>query len=107
MRVTHFPSPPTRFASRYAGAMELLQDTQALILDLTVNHGGGTDTEGFFLSYFLAGGIELGRVHWRGEPTEIIATTNDVPGPRYGDAWPIFVAISQHTFSAGEAVAFI
>lgn len=106
LRVTHFPSPPVpRVAPRYAAAMELLQDTAALVLDLTINHGGGTDSYGFFLSYFLDGEIEFSRMAWRNDPLEIIRSSPDAPGPHYGEARPLFVAISGDTFSAGEAVA--
>lgn len=105
LRVTHFPSPPSRFDQRYAAAMELLQDTSALVLDLTVNHGGGTDTYGLFMSYFLDGDIEFGRMQWRNDPVEIVHTWPEAPGRRYGETRPMFVAISSNTFSAGEAVA--
>ena len=105
LRLTHLPSPPARVAQHYAAVMELLQDTAALVLDLTVNHGGGSDTYGYFLSYFLDGERELSRIQWRNEPIEVISTSNAVLGPRYGESRPLFVAISQHTFSAGEAIA--
>lgn len=105
LRLTHLPSPPDRVAQKYAAAMELLKDTAALVLDLTINHGGGTDTYGYFLSYFLDGERELSRIQWRNEPMEVISTSNAVLGPRYGESRPLFVAISQHTFSAGEAIA--
>ena len=105
LRVTHFPSPPKRFADRYAAAMDLLQDTDALVLDLTINHGGGADTSAFFLSYFLDPGIVVSRSISRNAPSEILSTEAKVPGPRYGTARPMFVAISGNTFSAGEGVS--
>lgn len=106
MRITHFPSPPTpRIAPKYGAAMELLADTAAIIIDLTINHGGGADTSAYLLSYFIDGDVELGRVQMRGEPLEIIRTTPDVMGPRFGATRPVYVLISSQTFSAGEAVA--
>ena len=105
-RLTHFPSPPHWVAHKYAAAMELLSDTSALIIDLSINHGGGEDTCAFFLSYFFDCKTELGRVKFRGRPEEISTTTSTAPGPRYGEGRPIFVAISGQTFSAGEAVAW-
>lgn len=106
LRVTHFPGGemPT-MAGRYAAAMTLLQDTNAMIVDLTANHGGGTDSHAHFVSYFLEGEIELRRMIWRDEPVEIIATTAALPAPRYAQDKPLLVAISNVTFSAGEAVA--
>ena len=106
LRVTHSPGGemPT-MTGRYAAAMTLLEDTNAMIVDLTANHGGGTDSQAYFLSYFLEGEIELRRMIWRDEPVEIIATTAALPAPRYAQDKPLLVAISNVTFSAGEAVA--
>lgn len=105
LKVTHFPSPPKVYGHHYAAAMELLADTAALIIDFTVNHGGGTDTGGYFLSYFLDGGITVSHSVSRGEPDEIIITDAKVPAPRYGTTRPLYVAISGNTFSAGEGIA--
>jgi C-terminal processing protease CtpA/Prc len=106
LRTTHFPGGRLpQFAPRCAAAMTLLQDTRALIVDLTNHHGGGTDANGYFMSYFIEGQVELHRVVYRDGAVEIIATSAQIEGPRYGAARPIFVAISSITFSAGESVA--
>lgn len=105
LKVTHFPSPPTSFIARYAAAMEMIRDTSALVLDLTINHGGGSDTLAYFISYFVKGDIELGRATFRREPPEVTRTLSIVEGPRYGEQRPIYVAISGTTFSAGEALS--
>jgi C-terminal processing protease CtpA/Prc len=105
LRVTHFESGLEVFASRCSAAMTLLRHTAALILDLTVNHGGDGDSAAYFVSYFVDGQIELGRVTFRHGPEKIVKTYKTVAGPRYGESRPIFVAISNKTFSAGEALA--
>lgn len=105
MRVTHFPSPPYFFDNHYASALELLRYTSALILDLRINHGGGADTVGYFLSYFINGEVEFGRMISRSEPPEITKTTPYISGKAYGEGRPIYVVMSRNTFSAGEAVA--
>jgi len=104
LRVTHFESGET-FGSRCAAAMELLRQTSALIVDLTLNHGGDSDSAAYFMSYFLDHEIELGHIAFRRGPEKIIKTYKSIAGPRYGESRPIFVAISKRTFSAGEAVA--
>jgi C-terminal processing protease CtpA/Prc len=105
LRVTHFESGLETFASRCGAAMELLRQTAALILDLTLNHGGDGDCAAYFMSYFVDGEIELGRLRFRHSPDKIIKTYKTVVGPRYGESRPIFVAISNRTFSAGETTA--
>ena len=106
LRVTHFESGLERFACRCGAAMELLGDTAALIVDLTLNHGGDADSAAYLTSYFFDGEIELGRVRFRRGPEKIVKTYKTVTGPRYGKSRPIFVAISNKTFSAGEAFAW-
>jgi hypothetical protein len=105
LRVTHFESGLEMFGSRCAAAMELLRQTNALILDLTLNHGGDGDSAAYFMSYFIDGEVELGHIKFRRSPEEITKTYKSVVGTRYGEARPIFVAISNRTFSAGETVA--
>jgi C-terminal processing protease CtpA/Prc len=106
LRSTHFPGGRLApFAERCGAAMTLLQDTRALIVDLTAHHGGGTDAHGYFVSYFVDGEVELRRIAYRDSSIEVIHTSSVVQGPRYGRTRPIFVAITNVTFSAGEGVA--
>ena len=102
LRVTHFESGLEMFASRCGAAMELLRQTAALIVDLSLNHGGDSESAAYFMSYFIDGEIELGRLTFRHDPEKLIKTYKTVSGPRYGESRPIFVAISNRTFSAGE-----
>jgi hypothetical protein len=105
MRLTHFDSQKDRGAARYGAALEIVKDTLALVLDLTVNHGGDTDTVAYFLSYFTGGEIEIDHLVSRHLPPQILRTEKSVAGPRYGGSRPVFVAISHATFSGGEMVA--
>lgn len=105
LRITHFPSPPYYFDNHYAAAMELLRYTKALILDLRINHGGGEDTTGYFLSYFINGNMDFGKTISRNGDVEVIKTEPNISGKPYGEDRPIYVLISSNTFSAGEAVA--
>lgn len=106
LRITHFPGGRLAQASeRYGAAMTLLKDTTALIIDFTNNHGGGSDAQGYFMSYFTAGVIELDRINYRKGAPEIIQTSAEIVGPRYAPENAIYIATSRVTFSAGESIA--
>lgn len=89
-----------------AGAMAMLAHTDAMILDLRANRGGG-DLFVVLASYFLPpqpqhlSTLEYPR---RNESIQIWSLPS-VAGPRYLDR-PVYVLISRQTFSAGEAFAY-
>lgn len=69
LRVTHCESGLEMFAAYCCAAMTLLRQTAALILDLSLNHGGDSDSAAYLISYFIDGEIELGRINFRHSPT--------------------------------------
>ncbi|GAA2353933.1 interphotoreceptor retinoid-binding protein [Catellatospora methionotrophica] len=88
-------------------AMELVSQTEALILDLRRNRGGSPDGAIFWTSWFFPDGethlnsIESGagtslRQYW---------SVAYLPGERYLDR-PVYVLTSDRTFSAGEEVSY-
>ncbi|GAA1398672.1 S41 family peptidase [Catellatospora coxensis] len=90
-----------------AAAMELVSQTEALILDLRRNRGGSPDGAIFWTSYFFPDGethlnsIESGagsslRQYW---------SVAYLPGERYLDR-PVYVLTSDFTFSAGEELSY-
>ncbi len=91
-----------------AAAMKLFANTRALIIDLRQN-GGGNGDMGELLSAYLfdEGGKSLSGFYSR--PDDKLtqhATPYYVPGPRYGEAKPVFILTSRRTFSAAEAFAY-
>ncbi|WP_144126397.1 S41 family peptidase [Catellatospora sichuanensis] len=90
-----------------AAAMELVSQTDALIVDLRRNRGGSPDGAIFWTSYFFPDGethlnsIESGaggsvRQYW---------SLAYLPGERYLDR-PVYALISGNTFSAGEEFCY-
>ncbi|MEU8002412.1 S41 family peptidase [Catellatospora sp. NPDC049111] len=90
-----------------AAAMELVSQTEALIIDLRRNRGGSPDGAIFWTSYFFPDGethlnsIESGagtslRQYW---------SVAYLPGERYLDR-PVYVLTSDRTFSAGEELSY-
>lgn len=90
--------------STIAAAMGFLANTDALIIDLRANRGGGEAMQ-FLASYFVKGRLELMRLRYRGDHIEHAWTQSSVPGKRYLDK-PVYILTSNKTFSAGEAFAY-
>jgi len=91
-----------------ASAMELLSDTEALIIDLRNNGGGHESMDQLLASYFLSLDTEdLWDTYSREENT-----TNQnwsfpfVPGSHYGTKKPVYILTSKRTFSAAEELAY-
>lgn len=90
-----------------AAAMQLVQYTHALILDLREAIGGAPDGIAFLCSFFFPDGdVHLSDVVQGPKgPTRQYWTSGYVPGPRYLDR-PVFVLTSGRTFSGGEELAY-
>ncbi|MCG2583548.1 S41 family peptidase [Massilia sp. TS11] len=89
-----------------AGAMQFLANTDALIIDLRHNRGGGVMIM-HLASYFFDGEPEvLQTIHFprMGESVPY-ATVPWLPGPRYLNK-PVYILTAKRTFSAGEAFAY-
>ena len=91
--------------ARYSAAFELVSDTDALILDLHVNHGGSAQTAWPTQWTFLEPGAPTPmRIESRIEPS-LLREEPPVLWKRYGAERPLVVLISKNTYSAPEAVA--
>ncbi|MBO9546108.1 S41 family peptidase [Caulobacter sp.] len=90
-------------------AMGLLQHTDALIIDLRENTGGGGASDARLIGHLSKTPLVMAQLHWRkadgGE--EIQQREADTPqaGPLYADK-PIFVLTGTRTFSAAEGFAY-
>lgn len=90
-------------------AMALLKDTNALILDLRENTGGGGTADTRLLGHLSPTPIPMAQIHWR-KPDgsfEVEQRVVSVPaaGPTYPDK-PLFVLTAKRTFSAAEGFAY-
>jgi C-terminal processing protease CtpA/Prc len=99
--------PATTAGGTIAAAMELVKDTDALILDLRETRGGAPDGVALWCSYLLPDGeVHLNDVVQGAHgPTRQYWTSGHVAGPRYGER-PMYVLVSSATFSGGEALAY-
>ncbi|WP_165357573.1 S41 family peptidase [Sphingosinicella sp. CPCC 101087] len=101
-----FP-PPSMAADVIAAAMTLVAQGDALIIDLR-NNSGGMETANLITGYLLdEPTMSLSGRYER--PTDTLTANLSpvwVPGRRFGGTKPLYILISQRTFSAGEAVAY-
>ena len=85
-----------------SAAMNFLADSDALIVDLRDNHGGGGGMVEYLASYLFAERTHLDDLFSRAEnATQEIWTLPAVPGRRFIGK-PVFVLTSKQTFSAAE-----
>ena len=101
-------SPDENAGRAVAAAMQLINGTDALIIDLRRNGGGSGETATALLSYFFGEPQQLSSIIERknGQLEERQKWTMPyVAGPRYLDK-PIYILTSSHTHSAAELCAY-
>ena len=99
------PAPEVR--QRFARAMALVSGTSGLIIDLTETIGGDPKGVAHFLSYFFdRAPFVVNRFKWRNLPVEEFWTTAEPGGPKYGEARPVAVLVSDSSYSAAEEFAY-
>lgn len=90
-------------------AMEMLRDTDALIIDLRENTGGGGTADSRLLGHLSATPIPMAKIVWRNTDgtTEVEQRKVDIPatGSLYLDK-PVFLLTANRTFSAAEGFAY-
>jgi hypothetical protein len=91
-----------------SGAMDLVANTHALIIDLRKCTGGYPGMISLVCSYlFGEEPLHLVSIYWRNEDiTQQYWTLPYVPGKRYLEK-PVYILISKVTFSGGEGLANI
>jgi len=99
-------SPDPDAGTAVAAAMQLVNGTDALILDFRRNGGGSGETESTLISYFFEGQLSSVEQHVQGRLQERQHwTVPYVQGPRYAGK-PVYILTSQHTHSAAEVLAY-
>lgn len=101
-------SPDPDAGKAVAAVMQVVNGTDALIIDLRHNGGGSGDTERTLASYFFADETELSSIVEKvdGKPRERQHwTVGYVQGPRYLGK-PVYILTSRHTHSAAEALSY-
>jgi retinol-binding protein 3 len=88
-----------------ASTMRLVENTDALIIDLRRNGGGDPKMVDLFISYLVKSKVHINSIHHRKDNRiDEHWTLDDVEGPRYSK--PIYVLTSEWTFSAAESFAY-
>ncbi|MGM9516283.1 S41 family peptidase [Roseateles sp. DB2] len=116
-RVEHYPgnigylrvdamAPPEACASTLAAALQVLAQSDALILDLRRNRGGSPAMVQWLASHFLPPQTALSSmVRARDASNEAMQTQAGLPGPDLA-RMPLYLLTSSKTFSAGEHLAY-
>lgn len=99
--------PPTEIArSTVAAALKVLENVDALIVDLRKNTGGNPDLIRYYCSHFFPEKTHVNSLYWRqGNRTEEFWTLGSVEGKNRPDL-PVFILTSSRTFSGGEEFAY-
>lgn len=100
-------APTQMAADMAAGAMTLLAQSPALIIDLRHNGGGFEDMVALLAGYLLDGPQSLSGTYHR--PTDRLTPLNspsEVSGRRFGGDRPLYILTSAKTFSAAEHFAY-
>lgn len=86
-------------------AMRMLENVDAMIVDMRANRGGSQQMVNYLASYFLpADGRELMSIRTRSTP--MVSRTTATPTRKFENV-PLYILTSGKSFSAGEAFPFI
>ena len=105
--VRGFPDASDELNAVFDGAADAVAYSDAVVLDLRRNHGGSPDSIARLLSHFLPPKTHLNDFVGRGDGEPAITNstyTETVPGPAIRA--PLYVLISNETFSGGEECAY-
>jgi hypothetical protein len=107
LEVTGFNQGPG-YEAAMAAALEFLERTDAMIIDVRRNGGGSGEMSHMLFSHFLAAdSIPTIRVTSRSTPSPTVSHSFvEVPGPRRPDV-PLYVLTSRRTGSAAEEFSFV
>jgi C-terminal processing protease CtpA/Prc len=86
-------------------AMQSVENTRALIIDLRDNGGGGSEVGAVLESYFLPAGIPILQFVKRNGGYSSDSTVSWLQEKKYDK--PVYIIINRNTASAAEAFAFV
>lgn len=101
-----FFDDPEAAGDTAVGAMAVLANTDAVLIDLRQNGGGEPGMVQLLISYFLPGRVHYNGLYWReSDSTEQLWSLPHVAGRRRPDV-PLWILTSARTGSAAEAFAY-
>lgn len=90
----------------YVSAMNLIRNSNAIILDLRDNGGGSSEALEFLLSFFLRDGLKIGEFRFRkNNRIEEKIIKKDPVVNKIPDDVPLYILVSKRTSSAAEGMA--
>jgi hypothetical protein len=102
---TFMESPSSR--DEIDAAMKSIEGASAVVVDLRRNPGGSQLLVDYLASFFLpADGRELMTARFRHLPRPMVGHVMETPTRRF-EGVPVTILISEKTFSAGEAFAYL
>jgi C-terminal processing protease CtpA/Prc len=107
IEIRYFYRPSWGSGETITAGMNLLANTNAIIIDLRKCGGGNPNAVALVSSYFFESEpIHLNSLYWReGDVTEQYWTLPHVPGSRMPNQ-TVYILTSKDTFSAGEEFAY-
>jgi C-terminal processing protease CtpA/Prc len=102
--IVHFHDDARQAMDAFGAAMGFVANTDALIIDLRGNRGGGEAMQ-LLASYFFEKQFTVMELRYRGNHTIRARTFARIPGKRYLGK-PVYLLTSGRSFSAGEAFAY-
>jgi hypothetical protein len=87
-------------------AMQMISNSDALIIDLRDNFGGREEMALLLLDYFFDKPVHLLNNQYRGREVREIWTKGEKSGGRLAEI-PLYVLTSRHTVSGGEMFAYV
>jgi hypothetical protein len=104
-KLDRFPYPSDA-KEAITGALSMLSNSDALIIDLSDNRGGYNESVQLLMSAFFEYPIHINTIHEKStNQTEQFWTYPYLHGPLM-DSIPVYILTSSRTFSAGEWFAF-
>ncbi|WP_404390325.1 S41 family peptidase [Pseudoalteromonas phenolica] len=101
-----FDSVNDKSRKRVSAVMQLVSDSQAIIIDLRNNGGGSAEMVQLISSYFLEGKVHLTSFYSRPSDSRTeFWTFSDIPAIFKQDI-PVYILTSKRTFSAAEEFAY-
>ncbi|HJR15891.1 MAG TPA: S41 family peptidase, partial [Gemmatimonadales bacterium] len=92
--------------STLAAAMNFLEHTEALIIDVRRNGGGEPSMVAAVCSYLLPANTLINKFYWRPQNRWDEFRTGPVSGRHYGTKRPLYVLTADRTFSGAEEFAY-
>ncbi|MEO0731311.1 MAG: S41 family peptidase [Bacteroidota bacterium] len=110
LKIAHFTNYAYLSEAKVAvdRSLAILQNVDALILDVRDNPGGFEDIVAYFVSYFIDGPPVLLQEYYARNTgrTTSISTTRNAPGKKRPDL-PLYVLTNEQTGSAAESLAYL